>query len=185
MGEIAIGLLIGLAMHTIFSGVQLAGQIAGFQMGISIANVMDPTTSLQIPILAQFANLFGVLIFLSTNMHHWFFRAMAESFALIPPLGYQFNGSLFEPIMGLTANIFVVAVKVAAPVMSALLLSSAALGLLARTVPQMNIFIVAMPLKILIGLFFLGLELPFLASYLGDIFSALGRDIILLIKIMG
>jgi flagellar biosynthetic protein FliR len=68
--------------------------------------------------------------------------------------------------------------------MSALLLSSAALGLVARTVPQMNIFIVAMPLKILIGLFFLGLELPFLASYIVDIFSVLGRNIILLIKSM-
>ena len=117
-------------------------------------------------------------------MHHWFFRALAESFALIPPLGYHFNGSLFAPIMALTANIFVVAVKVAAPVMSVLLLSSVALGLLARTVPQMNIFIVAMPLKILLGLFFLGLELPFLASFLGDIFSVLGKEIILLIKSM-
>jgi flagellar biosynthetic protein FliR len=184
MVEIAIGFIIGLTVHTIFAGIQLAGQIAGFQMGISIANVMDPATSMQIPILAQFTNIFAVLIFLSTNMHHWFFRALAESFALIPPLGYRFNGPLLQPIIELTANIFVVGVKVGAPVMSALLLSSVALGLLARTVPQMNIFVVAMPAKILIGLFFLGIELPFLSAFLIDTFYALGKDLILLIRNM-
>ena len=85
-------------------------------------------------------------------------------------------------VMGLTGNMFTIAIKVGAPIIAALLLTSVALGLIARTVPQMNIFIVAMPLKILIGLLFLAFSLPFLSSLLGELFNDLGTDILLLLK---
>lgn len=183
--EIAVGLIIGFAMQTIFVGIQLAGQIAGFQMGLSIVNVIDPNYSMQVPILSQFLNLFAMLVFLTLDAHHWFVKALTESFVLVPPLEYHMNNGLLPPILTLAGNIFVVAIKIAAPIIVSLLLTTVALGLLARIVPQMNIFIVAMPLKILVGLFFLGLTLPFFVQFLSGLFSGLGREIIELIRLVG
>ena len=182
--EVAIGLIIGFSVKLIFAGIQLAGEMAGFQMGFAIANVVDPASSLQIPILSQFLNLFGLLIFLVLNIHYYFILAMMESFERIPLWGAHFDGDLYRLIMMLVANAFVVAVKVGVPVMVALLLTSVALGLVARTVPQMQIFIVAMPMKILLGLFFLGLSLPFCGSFLHDVFMTLGQTVQGLIRLL-
>lgn len=183
--EIAVGVVIGMSVKMFFTGIQLAGQFAGFQMGLAIANVMDPATSAQLPILAQFKNLFAVLIFLVTNAHHWFFRALVESFTLVPPFQIQVHDNLFAAVMAMAANIFIIAVKIGAPVMGAMLITSVAFGLLARTVPQMNVFIVAMPVKIILGLIFLSISLPYIAAFLGDRFTYLGRDIVHLMKLMG
>lgn len=182
--EIALGLIIGFAMQTIFVGVQLAGQIAGFQMGLSIVNVIDPSSNMQVPILSQFLNLFAMLVLLSTNAHYWFIKALTESFLMVPPLGYHINSGLIPPILTLVGNIFVIAIKASAPIIVSLLLTTVALGILAKTVPQMHIFIVAMPLKIIIGLIFLGLTMPFLAAFLNDLFSGFGSDIVGLIRLV-
>jgi flagellar biosynthetic protein FliR len=180
--EIAIGLIIGFTIQVLFSGIQLAGQMAGFQMGLAIANVMDPTSSLQMPILAQFLNLFALILFLTLNVHHYFIRTMIDGFELIPLMGGQFSEDLFPLIMKLTANSFVIAVKIGAPVMVSLLLTSAALGLVARAVPQMQIFVISMPVKIVVGLVFLSLSLPFCASFLEKAFHQLGRTIHWMLK---
>jgi flagellar biosynthetic protein FliR len=183
--EIALGVVIGMSVKMFFTGIQLAGQFAGFQMGLAIANVMDPATSAQLPILAQFKNLFAMLIFLVTNAHHWFLRALVESFTLVPPFHIQVHDNLFAAVMAMAANIFIIAIKVGAPVMGAMLITSVAFGMLARTVPQMNVFIVAMPVKIILGLIFLAISLPYIAAFLGDRFGHLGRDLVQLIKLMG
>lgn len=182
-GEIAIGLIIGFSIQLLFSGIQLAGQMAGFQMGLAIANVMDPASSLQMPILAQFLNLFALMLFLTLNVHHYFIRAMMDGFELIPLMGGRFSDALFPLIMKLTANSFMIAVKIGAPVMVSLLLTSAALGLVARTVPQMQIFVIAMPVKIVVGLVFLSLSLPFCANYLEKAFTQLGHTLQWMLKL--
>lgn len=184
IGEIILGVIIGLSVRLLFCGIQLAGQLIGFQMGFAIANVMDTLTSAQMSIIAQFNNLIAMLIFLAINGHHWFLRALVESFKVVPPFDFQFGNPLIKELMRLTSNMFIISIKVGAPVMVALLLTSIALGLIARTVPQMNIFIVAFPLKIVIGLGFFGLCLPFLSSFLRGIFNGLGRDLIILMKFM-
>lgn len=175
--EIAIGLIIGLMVKLLFAGIQLAGQMAGFQMGFAIANVVDPASSLQIPMLSQFLNLFGFMIFLTMNIHYYFIKALVDGFETIPLWGAQFDGNLYELIMGTAANAFIIAVQIGAPVMVALMLTSVALGLVARTVPQMQIFIVAMPVKIILGLIFLGFSLPYLMSFLKSAFHSLGQSI--------
>ena len=184
IGEIAVGVIISLSFQLIITGVQLAGQMAGFQMGIALANVMDPASSLQIPVLSQFLNLFALLVFLAMDAHHYFIRVLVDAFDLIPPLGVHIESGLFDMIMLLAANAFVLGLKIGGPVIIALLLSSVALGLVARTVPQMQIFVVAMPLKILLGLLFLGLSLPFCASFLYNIFDQFGQSLFALIRLM-
>ena len=184
VSEIAIGLIIGMILQLLISGIQMAGQMAGLQMGFAIANVMDPASSMQIPILSQFLNVFTLLIFLSLNIHYYFIMALVDSFELIPLWGAHFEENLFHLIMKIAANAFVIAVQVGAPVMVALVLVSAALGLVARTVSQMQIFVVAMPLKILLGLLFLGFSLPFYTDFLKTAFMSLGNTILGLIRIL-
>jgi flagellar biosynthetic protein FliR len=184
MGEVLIGVIIGFTARLIFSAVQLAGQLIGFQMGFGIVNVIDPQTSTQFSIVAQFQNIMTLLIFLALDAHYWFILAISSSFELIPPLGFCFTNSLMEAIVSLSCDMFVIAAKVAAPVIAVLLFTSVALGLIARTVPQMNIFIVGFPIKIAIGLLGVGLSLPLLSVMLRNLFRRMGEDIIVLMKLM-
>ena len=169
--EIAIGVTIGLSVKLLFTGIQLAGQIVGFQIGFAVANVMDPTTSVQIPILAQFYNLTAMLIFLAINAHHMFFSALVDSYTVLPPLSMPISPQLVGMMMQLSANMFVLSIKVGAPLIAVMLIVSVGFGLIARTVPQMHIFIVAMPLKIIIGLVFMIIVAPYMTAYLIDLFS--------------
>jgi flagellar biosynthetic protein FliR len=184
VGEIMMGIIIGLSVRLIFAGVQLAGQVAGFQMGFAIANIMDPVESSQVPVIAALKNLVAMLTFLAVNAHHWFLRSLVDSFQLMPPFGFHFTDSLMEQLMRLGGNMFIIAIKIGAPIMAVMLLTSVAFGLIARTVPQMHIFIVAIPVKILIGLLFLGFSLPIFSVFLRQIFDGLGSDIIFLLRAM-
>lgn len=183
-GEVLIGVIIGFTARLIFAAVQLAGELAGFQMGFGIVNVIDPQTSTQFSIIAQFQNIITLLVFLALDAHYWFMLAISKSFELIQPLGFCFTDSLMEAIISLSCDMFVIAAKVAAPVIAVLFFTSVALGLIARTVPQMNIFIVGFPVKIAIGLLGVGFSLPLLSYLLRNLFQRMGGDIILLMKLM-
>ena len=183
-GEILLGLVIGFSVKLIFAGIQLAGQMAGYQMGFAIANVMDPDQSQQVLLLAQFNNLVALLIFLSINAHYWFIRALTHSFRMIPPLNVHFDGSLMEYLIDMSGKMFVISIQVGAPIIAALLVTSVAFGLMARTVPQMNVFIVAMPMKIGVGFLFLGFSLPYFSAFLKKIFNGLGQHILIMLKAM-
>jgi flagellar biosynthetic protein FliR len=182
--EIAIGVTIGLSVKLLFAGIQLAGQIVGYQMGFAVANVVDPATSAQIPIVAQFYNLTAMLVFLAINAHHMFFSALVDSYTILPPLAMHISPQLIGMMMRLAANMFVVAVKVGAPLIAVMLMVSVALGMVARTVPQIHIFIVAMPMKIVIGLVFLLMVSPYLTAYLIDLFSSYQVTLFDLIRLM-
>jgi flagellar biosynthetic protein FliR len=183
-GEILLGFVIGFSVKMIFAGIQLAGQLAGYQMGLAIANVMDPATSLQVPLLAQFNNLIALLVFLSINAHYWFIRALTQSYRLVPPMNVHFDGTSMEHLIQLAGKMFVIAIQVGAPIIATLMVTTVAFGLIARTVPQMNVFIVAMPLKIGVGLLFLGFSLPYFAEFLKKIFNDLGQHILIMLKTM-
>jgi flagellar biosynthetic protein FliR len=167
------------------AGIQMAGQVSGFQMGLAIANIMDPATSMQTPILAQAFNLMAMLIFLAIDAHHWFFRAMVDSFAIIPPFQFVLSASFVGYLMQTAGTMFVIALKIGAPVIVVLILTSVSFGLMARTVPQMNIFIVAMPLKIIVGLLFVVFSLPYLQPYLRELFDGFGVGLVPLLRLMG
>lgn len=184
ISEVGTGLIIGLAVKLVFIGIQMAGQIAGFQMGFAIANIMDPATSDQIPILSQFNNLVAILIFFAINAHYWFLKALVESYRLVPIFEVSFNGTLVTQLVSLTSGMFIIAIKIGAPVIAVMLLANVTFGLIARTVPQMHIFIVAMPVKSIVGLLFIGVSLPYVVEVLKSIFSELGENIFLLLRAM-
>lgn len=183
-GELAIGLTIGFASQLIFTAVQFAGQLIGFQIGFGIVNVLDPTTNSQVSITSQFWNIVALLVFLAINGHHWLIAAAARSFDLIPVLGFTPHAGLVDLVTTLTADVFVLAIKLAAPVMATMLLLNVALGLIARTVPQMNVFIVGFPVQIALGLFMIGAGLPvFYHVFRGSVFH-LFENVIGLMKLM-
>ncbi len=183
-GEVLLGILAGVAVRLIFEGIQLAGELAGYQMGLAIAEVIDPASEDQVAILSQFMSLLATLVFLILNGHHLLIRILVESYEIVPPVGFQINGPVLERLTRLTAGMFITGLKAGAPVMVALVLGTVAFGLVARTVPQMNIFVVSMPVNIAVGLLFFGLSLPHLAAYLGDLFSGMARNALMLLKVM-
>jgi flagellar biosynthetic protein FliR len=183
-GEIMIGVMIGFIGRLIFDGIQLAGQLIGFQMGFSIVNVIDPVNNEQVSIIAQFQYLIAMLVFLIMNGHHIFLYAIAESFRIIPPLGFHFSGELMQLVVVFVKNMLDVAIKTGAPIIAVLLFTSVGMGLIARTVPQINIFIVGFPLQIAIGLISVGVTLPIFVRVLGSYFSHLEGEIISLLRLM-
>ena len=183
IGEILVGVIIGYSIKLFFTGIQLAGQLAGFQMGFAIANVMDPMATGQIPLLAQFYNLVAMLVFMSVNAHHFFLKAVADSFRIVRPFHFRFSEDLLNQIVTYGGNMFIIALQVGAPVIAVMLLTSVVMGILARTVPQMHILIVAMPLKIVVGLIFIALTLPFLIVFLKDMFFSFGQEIFTLLRL--
>jgi len=184
MGEVVIGIIIGLAGRLAFAGVQIAGQLIGFQMGFAVVNVFDPITSEQVSIIAQFQYLIAMLIFLAVDGHHIFLYAIAESYRIIFPLDFHFSAGLMQAIVEISKDIFIIGVKIGAPIITALLMTTIGFGLIARTVPQINILIVGFPLKIAIGLIGIGLTLPLFTKMLSEFFLNFGDKLNLLLHLM-
>ena len=159
--EITIGLAVAYSARLLFTAVQIAGTIVDFQMGFGVVNVIDPQTETQVSVTAQFQNILTILFFLALDAHHIILGAIVESFFIINPS--QINFSTFTPeiMLILFKATFITAVKIAAPIMAILFFISVGLGLVARTVPQMNVFIVGFPLQIGVGLLMVGLSMSF------------------------
>lgn len=162
--EMLIGFSVAYIMRMIFTAVQVAGTMIDFQMGFGVVNVIDPQTQSQVSITAQFQNIFATFLFLALNGHHLTIHALIESFEMINPHQFAFSASTAEFLVQAFAAMFVVAIQIAAPVMVILFFISVGLGLVARTVPQMNVFIVAFPLQIGVGLLMVGFTFTFFTA---------------------
>jgi len=184
IGEILIGLVLGFAAKLVFAGIQVAGDMIGIQMGFSIVNVLDPVSSTQTSIIAEFQYLIAALVYLAVDAHHMFIYAIADSYRIIAPFNYQFSGPLMKTLIQYSGGLFITAVKISAPVMAALLFANVALGVVARTVPQINVFIVGFPLQIATGLFFLGLTVPVFVSLVQRAMTGLNAEVQALLRLM-
>jgi len=182
--EALAGLVIGFATVLLFIGVQMSGRIIDIQMGFRVASVIDPQSRARVSLIGQFEYLLAILIFLSIDGHHFLLRALQKSFELIPLGRMQFPSMLTERMVTLTGGLFEIAVKIGAPVMVVLFMTSVALGLIAKTVPQMNVFIVGLPLKIGVGLLAMTLSLPLFLSLFKRLFAQFQRDILTLIRLL-
>ncbi len=161
MADVTIGLGIAYIARLIFTAVQVAGTVVDFQMGFGVVNVIDPQTETQVSVTAQLHNIFAILIFLATDAHHYILQAIVDSFFVINPFEIDFASITPDYMLHLFSNTFIIAIKIAAPVMAILFFLSVGLGLVARTVPQMNVFIVGFPLQIGVGLLMVGLSMSF------------------------
>ena len=184
-GELMIGLILSLVVRFLFAAVQMGGQLIGFQMGFAMINVVDPLTGASVVITSHFLYMTTLLTFLSLNGHLYLLQGLADSFALIPPGGLLISGVLGESMVHLAGQIFVLAVKIAAPVMAALFLVDLALALVGRAAPQMHVLILGFPLKIGVGFFFLGILFTTLARHVGAFIVNMGPMFHQLLRAMG
>ncbi len=173
--EILLGVAIGYTAQLTFMGVQFAGQMVGQQMGFGMARIMDPTTRANVTIVAQYNVTVAMLIFLLIGGHHYVLMGLARSFSTIPLAQWAVSKTFAEHVSMVFASIFVTALKVSIPVMTALFLARISLAIVARTMPQMNVFVVGMPLQIAVGLIVMAVSLPFFVKVVGGLFMTM-RD---------
>ena len=164
--------------------VQMAGHILDVQIGFGMVNVFDPQFGQQIPLLGNFKYILALMVFLATNGHHILLSALVASFKLVPVTGVVFPTSLAGFILDMVSGAFAIAFKISLPVLVSLVLADVAFGILARTMPQMNIFVVGIPAKLIIGIFALMMALPFYIAMLEVGFGGMYRDVYRLLSIV-
>lgn len=175
--ETALGVLIGFTAQLIFAGVALGGQLAGIQMGFGMFNLMDPSSHAQMTIVAEWEQLVALVVFLVLDVHHLLIEALLASFRTAPPGGVILAAGGLETVFRVAGDVFGIGVRIAAPVVIVLLMTNAALGVLARSIPQLNVFVLGFPVNVGVGLFVLGASLPFTVRMLTGRFA--GLDVVL------
>lgn len=175
--ELFIGWLIGFVAYISFAAISMAGKVMDMQVGFSMVNVMDPTSGQQMPLIGSFLYNLALIVFLVTNGHHALISALAGSFEAVPLLTLDPSLSLVEIITRFTVGVFTTGVQVALPVTFSVLLTNVGLGILARTMPQLNIFVVGVPMHIIVGLFVLSIVIPFYVLFLDVLFDAMYGNI--------
>ena len=175
--ELIIGMILGLLVQIVFEGIRMMGQLVGFQTGFAITNILDPQSGVQVSIFSNMAYLVAMVIFLILNGHHILLNAVRESFEIINVGSLSLDRRIFQEIINASGDMFVIAIKIGAPAIAALLFTKVVFGLITKLIPQMNIMIVAFPIQIVIGLIFFGVSLNvilrFMERYLGDLGSLL------------
>ncbi|WP_320170403.1 flagellar biosynthetic protein FliR [Maridesulfovibrio sp.] len=168
LGEMVLGLVLGISVNVMFSAIQTGGNFIGVQMGFSMVNVLDPLTGTNEAVTAHFLYMTALLVFLSLNGHLYLLSAMVESFKYIPPGQLFISSKLTAQIMTISKDLFVLAVKVASPIIASIFVVDLSLALISKMAPQMNVLMLGFPLKIMVGFFFLSLVFTVLALYVGD-----------------
>jgi len=166
VSEMAIGLAIGLAVRLFFGALELAGEIIGVQMGFGVVQLFDPSTANHTSIIGQYFTLLATLVFLSLNGHLLLVATILSSYESIPPFGASLPGGMGDDVLRLSQHMFIVGLKLAAPVLVVILLINILLALLGRAVSQINVFVLSFPVTIAGGLVVMGLSIPFVVELL-------------------
>lgn len=184
ISELFVGWLIGLVGYIVFAAINMGGKVMDMQVGFAIVNVMDPTTGQQSPLIGSFLFNLGTIVLLVTNGHHVILYALTESFNLIPLAMASPSPALATLIGNFTVGIFATGMKIAMPITFAILMTNVGLGILARTMPQMNIFVVGIPMQLMIGIGSLSMILPFYIIFLDTMFDTMYKNISIMLKLL-
>ena len=182
--ELMVGLLLGVIPTVMFAAINFAGTIIGFMMGFSIVNVLDPQSQTQISIIASMETILATFLFVVLDGHHIFIKMIGLSYETVPIAGFGFHEIQIKFIMRITADLFIVGFQLGAPLIIALLLANIIMGFMARSIPQLNIFVVGFPITIGLGLLLLFLGLPHLMRAFEILFFNFEAQIIQLINLL-
>jgi flagellar biosynthetic protein FliR len=169
--EAMFGLLTGLIFQLVFDGMELAGEIIGFQMGFSLANLIDPNSPVNTPVVSVLHDLITLLIFIQLGVFRWILRALAASFRLVPLGQFGATWVMAHGVMRLANVMWVVGVQIAAPVLLATMLTDWALNFLAKASPQFPALFVGMSVKSLLGFALLAVTVAYWPRYLSGYFG--------------
>lgn len=182
--ELMVGLLLGVIPRVMFAAVNFAGTIIGFQMGLSIANVVDPQTDLQVSIIASFETILVTLLFVVLDGHHVFFEALIVSYQKVPIQGFLFTPGKIEFLLRIMGDLIIIGVKLGSPIIISMLLANVIMGFMARSIPQMNVFIVGFPFTIGLGLTLIIVGIPHMVDAMTRLFGTFGRQTMQLLDLM-
>lgn len=152
IGEILIGLMLGTAVRILFSAVQFAGTVIGFQSGLSGAMIFDPTQGMQTVIVSRFISILAVVLIFATDLHHLMLAGMVRSYALFRPGADIMMGDFAMLSVQMLAQSFALGLQMAAPFLVYGLVFNTGLGLMARLTPQIQVFFISQPLGIILSL---------------------------------
>ncbi len=182
--QVLIGIAVGFVAMLIFSSVSLAASFYGFQMGFGIVNVIDPMSQGRVPVTGQFKTLVVMLLFLATDAHYLLVMALVNSFKLVPLTGFWVNTSVLSVIIKGFSGMFFTAVQISIPIIAVLLMIDIGLGIIAKTMPQLNIFIFGFPVKIMVGMLTMVVIMPVLVNMMEGMFQLMYDSMIAVIGVM-
>ena len=166
--EILIGLAFAFTIAALFAAVSTAGSLLDTQIGFSFGSLVDPVTNQQSGILMQVYGLIGVMIFVAIGGDAWVIRGLASTYDMVGLTEMPNINLLTGGVHEAFGDIFIAAIAVSAPVLLAVIITDAAFGVVSRVMPQLNVFAVGFPAKILVGFLLIGTSLPFVAGWIGD-----------------
>ena len=158
--QIIIGVAMGFTMRLIFAAVDMAGELAGLQMGLGFASFYDPINATHSPIVAQWLGMIAVLAFLAINGHLYMLSVLAEGFHTLP-IGSMIPAKGFYEVASWGGSIFAYGLQISLPLLAALLTANIALGILTRAAPQLNLFAIGFPITLAMGFLVLALSMPY------------------------
>jgi flagellar biosynthetic protein FliR len=182
--EIAIGFVIGYGATLMFGAFVVAGELISGEMGLHMAKMVDPLFGGQISPVGQLLQIAGLLLFLAMDGHHWLINALVLSYKTVPIPEFFGPGLTMGKIMQMFQGLLISAIKIAAPVMIILFLIVVVIGLIGRSIPQINIFMVIFPIKIIAGLIILGITFPFIVRAMEYLLNILRKDLFSLVGSM-
>ena len=183
--EAIIGFAFGLVAQFLFAAFQTAGAFIDVTAGFAIAQTFDPNTNASISILGRWYNLIAISSFLALGGHQLLVAGVVRSFALAPPLANPNIGAVVNGVLVRADDILLVVVQVGAPIIGALLITDVTLGIISRSVPQMNVFIVGLPLKIIVALAGSAILLPAMISLSNTLTGQMFADMSHIIRAAG
>jgi flagellar biosynthetic protein FliR len=149
--EAFIGLMMGLTVHLIFEGVQVAGQLTGMQLGFSLASVIDPITNIETPVIATFYQMFALLIFLQLNVHHWLLKMLVKSFTYVPVGTGVATLLVTRELLRFAGAMWLIGIQIAAPVVLATILVDITVGFVSKASPQLPAMVIGISVKNFLG----------------------------------
>ncbi|MCA1064542.1 flagellar biosynthetic protein FliR (plasmid) [Rossellomorea sp. AcN35-11] len=174
--EILVGIMLGLIATIIMGAVKIAGGFIDFQMGFAIANVMDPQTGAQSPLIGSYYNIFAILLLFAVNGHHLLLDGVFYSYQFVPIEQVSLNlgdESFVAFVVKMFSTMFLIAFQLSLPVVGILFLVDTVLGFMGKAVPQLNIFVVGYPIKITISFIFILLTLPIFIMLMRELFETM------------
>lgn len=183
--EFFVGFSISFIMQMFLSALQIAGDLIDLQLGVGMSRIYDPQTNISMPISGTIFHIMYVLLFFAANGHLTLIRIVAASYELLPPGLAFLRVDALDQVVFLFGNILVLGVKLALPVLAIELLTEVGLGVLMRTVPQINVFVVGLQLKLLLGLLVIVLILPNVAGLFDSATNTMFESIGQMLRAMG
>lgn len=173
--EILVGMALGFIVQLVFSAIEMAGQIIDFQVGFSMGSVYDPGVGIQGSNYGRLYYWLALAVFFFTDMHHLVIDNLIQSFSIIPITEMSMHGNTVEGMMILFVEVFKISILLAAPVVLVALVTDCVLGIISRSVPQINVLMLGMPMKILISFFFVLLFMPNLIESIQKVLPDISR----------